>query len=325
MALYIHIGTHKTGTTAIQSALYANRSALAKRGYLYPRACSSHYAQHRLSFSLKGMKDPSRGDVPEFSTEIEDILAEIKNKKYDDIIISSEEFFSISRNSIKKLYDKIEHFNPIIIAYIRHPVDIFASLYNQRVKDFQDEFKLHITNALKTPRAYFPHMSYLKNISNWADQFGHENMKIVQYENGDVIEQFLKIIGYTDPLTVQPIFTNKSINSKTLEMIRLSKHLTTDLRVRKLISKIAYDKFRSRSDTIKLSATDQVSLLNEYEEDNNTLFSKFTGIQNPYNHNNIIEKYTNGVNVLNSMELMEIILDQIKSNNLPYFSLNGSK
>ena len=42
MKLLLHIGTHKTGTTALQQFLYANRELLA--------ACGFHYATppHRL-------------------------------------------------------------------------------------------------------------------------------------------------------------------------------------------------------------------------------------------------------------------------------------
>ena len=34
--LYLHIGMHKTGTTAIQRFCAENRRALLKRGYCYP-------------------------------------------------------------------------------------------------------------------------------------------------------------------------------------------------------------------------------------------------------------------------------------------------
>ena len=35
MKLILHIGTHKTGTTALQQFLHANRGALAARGFHY--------------------------------------------------------------------------------------------------------------------------------------------------------------------------------------------------------------------------------------------------------------------------------------------------
>lgn len=35
--LIIHIGTHKTGTTSIQNALYASKEELKKAGFLYAK------------------------------------------------------------------------------------------------------------------------------------------------------------------------------------------------------------------------------------------------------------------------------------------------
>ena len=44
MKLILHIGTHKTGTTALQQFLHANREALAARGFHY--ATPPHGLQH---------------------------------------------------------------------------------------------------------------------------------------------------------------------------------------------------------------------------------------------------------------------------------------
>ena len=35
--LVLHIGTHKTGTTALQGALSSNPEVLSAHGYVYPR------------------------------------------------------------------------------------------------------------------------------------------------------------------------------------------------------------------------------------------------------------------------------------------------
>ena len=40
--LYLHVGMHKTGTTAIQAAMYASRRQLARRGIYYPGFEQNH-------------------------------------------------------------------------------------------------------------------------------------------------------------------------------------------------------------------------------------------------------------------------------------------
>jgi len=42
-SLYIHIGTHKTGSTAIQSFLTLNKNIMQEFGVLYPNKSENHY------------------------------------------------------------------------------------------------------------------------------------------------------------------------------------------------------------------------------------------------------------------------------------------
>ena len=49
---YIHIGTHKTGSTSIQDFLFKNRTKLRDRGFLYPLSGISPknlFGQHHLT------------------------------------------------------------------------------------------------------------------------------------------------------------------------------------------------------------------------------------------------------------------------------------
>ena len=59
MKLILHIGTHKTGTTALQQFLHANRRRLAARGFHY--ATPPHGLQHSnlVSNALTAGESPS--------------------------------------------------------------------------------------------------------------------------------------------------------------------------------------------------------------------------------------------------------------------------
>lgn len=52
--IHLHIGTHKTGTTALQQTLAENREQLVQQGFLYPQAGWHQFAQHFLAFEKKG-------------------------------------------------------------------------------------------------------------------------------------------------------------------------------------------------------------------------------------------------------------------------------
>ena len=73
--LVLHIGTHKTGTTALQVALAADRRRLAAQGIVYPRLagaaarpattrCSPPGSTCRRGFAAGGRRRPSGGRWP---------------------------------------------------------------------------------------------------------------------------------------------------------------------------------------------------------------------------------------------------------------------
>lgn len=86
----LHIGTHKTGTTAVQQVLNANRLLLADQGIQYPDFGTG--ADHHGLLRQWLPKLPSRYDLPE---EPDKILADL-NAQFSQtnatVVLSSEEF-----------------------------------------------------------------------------------------------------------------------------------------------------------------------------------------------------------------------------------------
>src|SRR5262249_3476238 len=112
---YLHIGTHKTGTTSIQVALDGARDALKRRGVLYPqagraddRAAPGH---HKLSHELYG--GPSRlSDCPSVTAVIDEIRA-----CDDDAIISAEGLQLAVHNQSKfsAFLDQLQDVTPRVV------------------------------------------------------------------------------------------------------------------------------------------------------------------------------------------------------------------
>lgn len=55
--IYLHIGTDKTGSTAIQKLLKWNTDILKELNILYPESGQMHYDHARLSIALDENKD----------------------------------------------------------------------------------------------------------------------------------------------------------------------------------------------------------------------------------------------------------------------------
>src|SRR6202022_3469950 len=77
---FIHIGTHKTGTTSIQHLLSRNSSALRQMGYYYPDAgrLELHPGHHNLAWGISG----DRRFRDDYGT-IDDLIREVENSSDD--------------------------------------------------------------------------------------------------------------------------------------------------------------------------------------------------------------------------------------------------
>ena len=126
---FIHIGTHKTGTTAVQQLLSRNESRLQQMGYLYPKAGRLERlpGQHNLAWQISG----DRRFRDNHGT-IDDLIREIKNSS-DDVILSSEDFeCSLYHTPTLSGFISLlqsHGFLVTVILYVRNQIDYLPRLY----------------------------------------------------------------------------------------------------------------------------------------------------------------------------------------------------
>ena len=126
---FVHIGTHKTGTTAIQYLLDRNSSSLLQQGYCYPRAGRPEGlpGQHNLAWEISG-----DNRFQERCGTIEDLIREVKERS-DDVILSSEDFECSLYNtsSFSDFVSALQSsgFEVTLILYVRNQVDYLPRIY----------------------------------------------------------------------------------------------------------------------------------------------------------------------------------------------------
>jgi len=127
---YLHIGTHKTGSTAIQNALSEGAERLKQFGFLYPATGRTHEytAHHNIAWDVGGA-NMFRREVGSAA----DLLKEIAACEHD-VILSSEDFSNIVgsrqfKNFVVALQDN--NFHVRIVVYLRNQIDYIRSLYLQ--------------------------------------------------------------------------------------------------------------------------------------------------------------------------------------------------
>jgi hypothetical protein len=136
MEINIHIGYPKTGSTAIQSHVSANRGWLEKRGLYVPKAGFDSGFGHNRLLPLP----PKPGDkhtIFSGSASLEllaDELHDAKQKGFKRCLITWEGFTAKNESELSLLHEALpgHHFN--ILAYVREQGELFQSAVLQEME-----------------------------------------------------------------------------------------------------------------------------------------------------------------------------------------------
>ena len=205
--IFLHIGRHKSGTTAIQLFFHRNRKFLAKQGLYYPQTgIKNAIAHHFLAKALNPALSKPAKMIKRLKAKFE---KEIENR--DNIVISSEAFQNI--NKLNLVVDFFSGYELIVICYFREVLDYHQSAYAQFVQasDYQGSF-LNFSNSYKT--------NYVKFYQKWNKI--SDNMIVSFFNRSDLLKQdvvhdFLEKVGVTKaPVKYKPDPVNSSIGGNLI-------------------------------------------------------------------------------------------------------------
>ena len=278
MHLFIHIGPHKTGTTAIQTCFADNASTLRRKGVLYPKCNWAYPAQHRLAFAMKDKINPIDGSRPDFTTELEALCTALEKSRLPTAFISSEEFFASPKERIAALKAALPVKTVTVLAYPRRPDAFLLSCYNQKIKQVGNGFAAPIARFLKEPRKIAPEIDYLACLTAWADVFGNDHIAVRPFEASSPLDDILRHLDISKIGTQRTL--NQSVPGAVAEVMRLAKVQDMDVaQQRKLFAK-ANETFMGWP-PFSTPDADRLRIIEEFEADNDALFARF-GQENPY-------------------------------------------
>ncbi|GFI26538.1 hypothetical protein IMSAGC012_01659 [Lachnospiraceae bacterium] len=205
--LVIHIGTPKTGTTAIQQFLCENYDMLQQFGWQYMDVqrgtdvkSNTNYADSAAVTMLGKVVDHTSGWRVNTEHAIwREMWEQIRKRLEDSNVILSEEMIwrwnlTSFFEACKKEYDHIE-----VIVYLRRQDRYIESWWNQEVKErpYRSEtFSDYIKNGKD------PSLSYLEKLNEIADVVGTGQLHVRVYEKqqfsgerGDVVSDFLAALS----------------------------------------------------------------------------------------------------------------------------------
>jgi hypothetical protein len=219
--LVLHIGTHKTGTSALQTFLYRHPELLAAKNVHYLRAGQgAGRAHHALAWAVRGYKGAQMSVWDEVRAELAESKAEIN-------VISSEAMWFAAPDAIQAQLEGVGETR--IVAYLRRQDKYLQSLYKQAVAsgrkaDFRSWLESHRDRG-----------DYLSVLSAWAAAFGAEALTVRPHERSgrtiDIVKDFAGLLGLdakTDLNRGKPVWQNPSPRRELLELIRAVNHLDLD-------------------------------------------------------------------------------------------------
>jgi hypothetical protein len=290
--LFIHIGLHKTGTTAIQKFLRINRPALLSAGYLYPGRPWSH-AHHAIGWMCNGAQLIRRNVVQ----KSEELCDEINNSRCTNVIISTEALSAGKTIIAPVLEDYLQQklrdpWTAKIIVYLRRQDRWLESRYMENIRrglkvdlnnfgeySFQEFFHRH---------KEFYEIDYVTKLKPWSEVFGKENIIVRVYEkgqwNGSIVEDFLHAAGIHNQknFAAPPKeFVNRGLSEQAIELLRIyNKYIKNSGRGREFLIRNILSRFFAKpphSAYTYLSPRERYALLIEYEESNRQVAKEYLG------------------------------------------------
>ncbi|NNE81158.1 MAG: hypothetical protein HKN18_12900 [Silicimonas sp.] len=278
MELTIHIGPHKTGTTAIQTAFARAAPALRKEGLLYPKTNWHHPAQHRLAFALKNRAIPG-ADKPDIDTETDELLYALDRFRGDRVLLSSEEFFACPPEALSRLKDRLG-VNTRVVTFLRRPDNFLISCYNQKIKQPGNGFHAPIRRFLKDPYSLTPEFDFPTHVTTWAEVFGKSAICLEVYENGPPLARLRALLGQGHMPPGPPARLNASVPGVVADLMRHAKVIGMSPAHQRALLQRAGQLFADCPPFVVADA-DRIAVIAALEPELDALFKSFNKT-NPY-------------------------------------------
>jgi hypothetical protein len=235
-AVLVHIGMHKTGTTAMQTVLGASREALLQRGVLYPGPRNDHHVAARSLIQRDfGPGGVEKAPPPLVWTALAGVIATEQRR-----VVLSSEFFSAARGDQPgRLVHDLGPDRVHVLLGVRNTVQSVTSAWQQtlkqgRISDVDRWARTVIPRPGKPAkeRSFWSHWDLGAVVHRWAEAAGAENMTVVVVDGQDrerLPATFERLLDLEPGFLTgqQPPISNRGMTAREAELVR---ELNTALR-----------------------------------------------------------------------------------------------
>lgn len=234
----LHVGVHKTGTTAIQAALADARPELRPLGVLYP---GKRKAQHRSALAVTqrtwGWKE--RGGET-YDMSVYQWLVDQVSGHSGRVAISSEFFCESDAQTAAKITSDLGGERVHVVVTLRNLGRLLPSSWQQYLKyglvaDYEKWLRNIFDETGKMTPSFWRRNDHASVIERWADAVGPQNVSVLVLDGLDLsamYRTFAQLLDVPEDMLVSRmnLTSNRSMTAAEAEFLRLlNKRVKTDL------------------------------------------------------------------------------------------------
>ena len=232
----LHIGVHKTGTTAIQAALADARPELRSAGVVYPGKLQ---AQHRAALAVLGRPWGwnSRGGAVMDKSHFTKLARKVSSTS-NRVVISSEFFCEADGQTAETVVEQLGSDRVHVVVTLRNLGRLLPSSWQQYLKyGLTTPYEKWLKNVFDNPGGSTATPTFWKRhdhgavITRWAQAVGPKNLTVMVLEDVDRSAQF---VAFAQMLDLSPeilvsrmdLTSNRSMTAAEAELlVRLNKRV----------------------------------------------------------------------------------------------------
>jgi hypothetical protein len=277
---FIHIGTHKTGTTSLQHTLSTHSHELEGFGYCYPRSGRPQMAPHGHHNIAWEISNDER-----FSQEvgsIDDLLTELADLPYD-VILSSEDFECSAHHSeqFSLFVERLKRcrFDVKFIVYFRNQIEYAESLYlTMLLFELNTPYRKYIDEILESGkfcwRSWIFPFDYDEFLTRLRSIDGVE-LVVRSYdalEKGALVSNFLSILGLhsNGPDIIERIWLNERCSTTETVAAFYRNCVRRPLLASEQVALASL--FRSAGSRVEMNDQSKLDLIEKFDDSNRRLF-----------------------------------------------------
>lgn len=296
--LYLHIGTPKTGTTAIQYFCAKNRDALEEKGLFFPdlkfRFPPTHPNRNGHFYICKIYDETKKRNPEEEVAVREEGVRRLLEafETHDTVLLSDEGFWNHKAMNAKGWQEfaniwKEHGIQLKLIVYLRRQDAVVQSYWAQQIKE---RLQMSLADYIAKEKYTYFRLDYYEQLQMLSQIIGKENLIVRCYEKQQylgeehsLLSDFLHLFGLnlSDGFIAEDAHKNPSLSGNYLEAKRLL-NANPDFRqkdhfiIKELLKLQKQDESMSETKANNyLSYDEAITFLQKYEESNRKTAQEF--------------------------------------------------